>query len=85
MDFANETFTAVIDKGTLDALCPPDGDQQSIDQIQSMFNEISRVLKIGGRYLIVTLAQHHIVELFVDYFSKRYPIILFIPILKYIF
>ena len=37
-----------------------------------MFSEISRVLKIGGRYICVSLAQTHVILMALTYFSKMY-------------
>ncbi|RCN51753.1 methyltransferase domain protein [Ancylostoma caninum] len=70
MSFGDESFSVVIDKGTLDALLPPDAVAQQQESVRNMFAEVDRVLKIGGRYQIVTLAQEHIVKYWIEYFSK---------------
>ncbi|KIH60991.1 hypothetical protein ANCDUO_08743 [Ancylostoma duodenale] len=70
MSFGDESFSVVIDKGTLDALLPPDATAQQLETVRNMFAEVDRVLKIGGRYQIITLAQEHIVKYWIDYFSK---------------
>lgn len=47
MSFGDDTFSAVIDKGTLDALLPPGPSLQQVDAVQRMFREVQRVLKVG--------------------------------------
>ena len=37
-----------------------------------MFNEITRILKIGGRYICVSLAQGHILKELLSYFSHSW-------------
>ncbi|EPB69709.1 methyltransferase domain protein [Ancylostoma ceylanicum] len=70
MSSGDESFSVVIDKGTLDALLPPDATVQQLESVRNMFAEVDRVLKIGGRYQIITLAQQHIVKFWIEYFSK---------------
>ncbi|KAH7815386.1 putative Endothelin-converting enzyme 2 B (Ece2B) [Monocercomonoides exilis] len=51
MSFDDETFDLIIDKGTSDAiLCGTD----SYAQLSSMLKEVSRVLKKGGVYVVIT-------------------------------
>lgn len=76
MSFGDDTFSAVIDKGTLDALLPPGPSLQQVDAVQRMFREVQRVLKVAGRYLIITLAQHHIVKMFLDHFQSTQQFLL---------
>ncbi|KAK6050542.1 hypothetical protein COOONC_11951, partial [Cooperia oncophora] len=45
MSFGDDDFSVVIDKGTLDALLPPEPSEQQIDCVQRMFREVQRVLK----------------------------------------
>ncbi|WKY07434.1 hypothetical protein Q1695_007128 [Nippostrongylus brasiliensis] len=68
MSFGDESFSVVVDKGTLDALLPPDASPEQEGAVRRMFVEVQRVLKVAGRYLIVTLAQHHIVKFYMDHF-----------------
>ena len=68
MTFPELSFDIVFDKGTLDALFS-DTSLQTIQSIHKMFNEISRVTKVGGRYLCVSLAQPHIINEVLDFFS----------------
>ena len=51
MNFPNNTFDAVIDKGLLDAVVCSDGAKQNVD---SMMTEIYRVLKPNGVYICVS-------------------------------
>mmetsp|Transcript_3336 Transcript_3336/g.5190 ORF Transcript_3336/g.5190 Transcript_3336/m.5190 type:complete len:213 (-) Transcript_3336:60-698(-) len=51
MDFENESFQTVIDKGTLDSImCGDNASTNSLD----MCMEINRVLKPGGKYIVIT-------------------------------
>nr|CAB3263765.1 methyltransferase-like protein 13 [Phallusia mammillata] len=68
MQFEDESFSVVIDKGTLDAMMS--GDEMS-KQIDEMFEEIGRVLKNAGRYICISLAQDHIMKKMLDYFPSR--------------
>jgi SAM-dependent methyltransferase len=49
--YPNETFEAIIDKGTLDCLFFLD---ETNEEITKMLLELSRVLKPGGKYIVVT-------------------------------
>lgn len=68
---ADEAHTIVIDKGTLDALLPPSASESDEALVTKMFEEVHRVLASGGRYIIVTLAQPHITEFWINHF---YPL-----------
>ena len=70
MDYKDGEFNVVLDKGTLDALYSQD-DQENEEKIEKMFAEISRVLRIGGRYLCITLAQSFIAKKIVQYFTNE--------------
>ncbi|XP_059061808.1 eEF1A lysine and N-terminal methyltransferase homolog [Achroia grisella] len=61
MSFMNDEFNAVLDKGTLDALMPDDGEETQ-RRIDKYFLEIKRVLKLGGRYVCISLLQSHILK-----------------------
>uniref|UniRef100_A0A912MPY0 Methyltransf_11 domain-containing protein n=1 Tax=Haemonchus contortus TaxID=6289 RepID=A0A912MPY0_HAECO len=76
MSFADEDFSVVVDKGTLDALLPPEASEQQLDCVNKMFCEVQRVLKVAGRCLIVTLAQHHIVKHFMEHFLSKHQFLL---------
>ncbi|XP_019875061.2 eEF1A lysine and N-terminal methyltransferase homolog isoform X2 [Aethina tumida] len=68
--FDNEQFNVVLDKGTLDALMPNDN-PDTVTTITKYFEEIRRVLKIGGRYICVTLLQEHILNILLSYFPSN--------------
>ncbi|NXX78715.1 MET13 protein, partial [Urocolius indicus] len=70
MDFPEDHFQVVLDKGTLDALLT-DEEEATLAKVDRMFAEISRVLQVGGRYLCVSLAQAHVVKKAVEYFSQE--------------
>lgn len=70
MKFDNESFTVVLDKGTLDALMPDDK-TETVDKIKRYFSEIARVLKTGGRYICISLLQKHILDLILNYFPTN--------------
>mmetsp|Transcript_1915 Transcript_1915/g.4362 ORF Transcript_1915/g.4362 Transcript_1915/m.4362 type:complete len:737 (+) Transcript_1915:294-2504(+) len=62
----DKTFDLVFDKGALDALMT---DESAVEQGSKMLAEIERVLRPGGSYLCVTLAQEHILQLLVEKFQ----------------
>lgn len=60
-EFQSGQFSVVFDKGTLDALLV-DETKDTIKLVQSYWLEIDRVLRKGGRYVIVSLLQEHILK-----------------------
>ncbi|KAJ2944486.1 hypothetical protein O0L34_g3831 [Tuta absoluta] len=70
MTFENESFTVVLDKGTLDALMPDDA-TETIERIDKYFAEIKRVLKLGGRFMCISLLQSHISAKLLEYFCDK--------------
>ncbi|XP_020975767.1 methyltransferase-like protein 13 [Arachis ipaensis] len=64
MQLEDEIFDAVIDKGGLDALMEPELGPKLGNQYLS---EVKRVLKPGGKFLCLTLAESHVLGLL---FSK---------------
>ena len=69
MTFEDATFDSVVDKGTLDAIYSST-DDETVKMIEKMFDEITRVLKVAGRYICITLAQDHILEKLLLYFES---------------
>ena len=68
MEFLDNEFSVVLDKGTLDALMTDESEEVGA-QVDQMFAEIGRVLRLGGRYICVTLAQDHILKKVLAYFT----------------
>lgn len=64
MQFEDESFIAVIDKGGLDALMEPELGPKLGKQYLS---EVKRILKPGGKFVCLTLAESHVLNLL---FSK---------------
>lgn len=70
MSFDDSHFGVVLDKGTLDALMT-DCSAEVSELVDKMFGEIARVLRVGGRYVCVSLAQEHIVKKVLHYFPEQ--------------
>ncbi|KAK0400340.1 hypothetical protein QR680_003454 [Steinernema hermaphroditum] len=68
----DSSFNVVVDKGTLDALLPK-GDAKNVEYtvVEGYFDEVVRVLKPLGLFLIVTLAQEQIIRFVTSYFEKK--------------
>ncbi|KAJ4846031.1 hypothetical protein Tsubulata_002546 [Turnera subulata] len=64
MQFAEKSFDVVLDKGGLDALMEPELGPKLGDQYLS---EVKRVLKLQGKFICLTLAETHVLDLL---FSK---------------
>ncbi|CAK9136524.1 unnamed protein product [Ilex paraguariensis] len=60
MQFPDESFHAVLDKGGLDALMEPELGPKLGNQYLS---EVKRVLKSGGKFVCLTLAESHVLGL----------------------
>ena len=69
MTFSDGTFDCVLDKGTLDAIFS-NTDDATVTKVGHMWGEISRVLKAGGRYICITLAQEHILDAILEHFNS---------------
>ncbi|XP_078497199.1 eEF1A lysine and N-terminal methyltransferase [Lissotriton helveticus] len=70
MKFSDSHFQVVLDKGTLDAVLT-DEEEKTLERVNQMFAEVSRVLQVGGRYLCVSLAQDHILRKVVGHFTRE--------------
>lgn len=64
LEFADNTFDVVIDKGTLDSVLCGEG---STGNCNKMCREISRVLKGGGTYIVISYGQP---DYRLNYFDK---------------
>ncbi|KAL8486884.1 hypothetical protein ACS0TY_023540 [Phlomoides rotata] len=60
MQFANETFDAIVDKGGLDALMEP---KLGSELGYLYLFEVKRIIKAGGKYVCLTLAEAHVLDL----------------------
>ncbi|XP_068665189.1 uncharacterized protein [Aristolochia californica] len=64
MQFTDGSFDVVLDKGGLDALMEP---EHGADLGNRYLSEVRRILKSGGKYVCLTLAESHVLGLL---FSK---------------
>lgn len=67
MQFKDEEFSVVLDKGTVDALTP---DSDDTTKLYAVLKEVSRVLRIGGRFLCISLLQTHVLQALLKWFSS---------------
>lgn len=70
MSFDNESYSVVLDKGTLDAMMSEESDALN-EMIQKYFSEVTRVLKPMGRFVIVSLLQEHIIKSLIEFFPSH--------------
>lgn len=64
LQFGDESFDVVIDKGTMDALMCDKGDvwdpsEELIAEVKAEVDEVVRVTKVGGVFLYITFGQPH--------------------------
>ncbi|XP_031837673.1 eEF1A lysine and N-terminal methyltransferase homolog [Nomia melanderi] len=69
MTYPSDTFSVILDKGTLDALMP-DTKENTTTIVNKYFKEITRVLRNGGRYICISLLQEHILTELLSYFPS---------------
>lgn len=67
LTFEDEQFNVVLDKGTVDALSPRGGDG-NILKLCAVLGEVARVLKVGGRFVCVSLLQKHVLNSVLNWF-----------------
>ncbi|KAK6145801.1 hypothetical protein DH2020_019670 [Rehmannia glutinosa] len=66
MQFANETFDAIVDKGGLDVLMEP----KLGPRLGNLYaSEVKRLLKAGGKYICVTLVESKVLGLYDHFLS----------------
>ncbi|KAF8778548.1 eEF1A lysine and N-terminal methyltransferase like protein [Argiope bruennichi] len=70
LTFDDGIFSVVVDKGTLDALLV-DKSEEVDERINTMFSQIERVLRNGGRYLCFSLLQEHVLNKLLDWFIDK--------------
>ncbi|CAG0915076.1 unnamed protein product [Notodromas monacha] len=61
------SFSVIVDKGTLDAIAN-DASEVSLQSAKRLCQEYARVLKLGGRCIIISLLQDHILRLVCEFF-----------------
>eukprot|EP00850_Spirogloea_muscicola_P011442 SM000071S21066 [mRNA] locus=s71:264129:269803:+ [translate_table: standard] len=72
--FPDATFDVVFDKGGLDALMGEPGEEATAVG-QRFLTEVARLTKPnGGRYICITLAQEHILELLLANFRSQWEV-----------
>ncbi|PON31454.1 Methyltransferase type [Parasponia andersonii] len=71
MQFEAVTFDAVLDKGGLDALMEP---EMGSDLGNQYLSEVKRVLKFGGKFVCLTLAEAHVLGLLFSKFRSGWKI-----------
>eukprot|EP00850_Spirogloea_muscicola_P008546 SM000045S16291 [mRNA] locus=s45:698278:703942:+ [translate_table: standard] len=72
--FPDATFDVVFDKGGLDALMGEPG-EEATEVGQRFLSEVARLIKPnGGRYICITLAQEHILELLLANFRSQWEV-----------
>ncbi|KAG0456449.1 hypothetical protein HPP92_024237 [Vanilla planifolia] len=65
MQFREESFDVVLDKGALDALMEPN---IGLELGNKYLNQVKRVIKSGGKYLCLTLGESHVLGLLFSLF-----------------
>lgn len=70
MDYKDGEFTVALDKGTLDALMV-DNSEKVVADVETMFNEIDRVMRLMGRYICISLLQEHILHEVIHFFAEK--------------
>ena len=73
----DESYSVVLDKGTVDALMTEDTVEVR-ERMDEMLGEVERVLRLGGRFVTVSLLQPHILHHLVHWslnmgWPIRYP------------
>ncbi|KAK8786005.1 eEF1A lysine and N-terminal methyltransferase-like [Amblyomma americanum] len=69
MQYKDEEFSVVLDKGTVDALTP-NSDETTIAKLSAVLAEVSRVLRVGGRFVCISLLQTHVLEALLKWFCS---------------
>ncbi|XP_022094933.1 methyltransferase-like protein 13 [Acanthaster planci] len=70
MDFDDGSVNAVLDKGWLDSIMA--GSQEgAVETASCFFDQIHRILKMGGRYVCITLAADQTARHLLEYFSEK--------------
>ena len=71
MEFQDNDFDIIFDKGTLDAIFT---DNKTTSDVNEYFKECLRVLKVAGKFVCVSLAQEHIIAAILQFFYNGFTI-----------
>ncbi|CAK9266746.1 unnamed protein product [Sphagnum jensenii] len=74
LQFAESSFDVVVDKGSLDALTGEP--EEPLTAAKSLLSEVKRVLRPGGQYVCVTLAQKHVIGVLLETLRQGWEICL---------
>ncbi|CAK9212256.1 unnamed protein product [Sphagnum troendelagicum] len=74
LQFAESSFDVVVDKGSLDALTGEP--EEPLTAAISLLSEVKRVLRPGGQYVCVTLAQKHVIGVLLETLRQGWEICL---------
>lgn len=69
-EFGDASFSVIVDKGTIDAIFVDDSDSTD-EYVQKYWSEMDRVLRVGGRYVIISLLQKHIIAGLLKRFARN--------------
>nr|XP_054770161.1 eEF1A lysine and N-terminal methyltransferase-like [Lytechinus pictus] len=70
MTYEDCSFSVVLDRGNLDARMKEKKEESEV-LVDKMFGEIGRVLKVGGRYICITIALENLISKLLSYFSSE--------------
>jgi ubiquinone/menaquinone biosynthesis C-methylase UbiE len=69
MTYESNAFDVVLDKGALDAIASDDSDDVT-RLVDRVFSEVARVTRPNGRYVVVSLAQDHVLARLLAFFTQ---------------
>ena len=79
MKFEDNSFDAVMDKGTLDAVFPEDT-EINLERVKGLFKRIMGILRENGSYFIISLLQEHILNAILgslgDFYVKIHEVLI---------
>ena len=68
LQFSDQEFDLVIDKGSFDALCC-DQTEETQKQVLKYLQEVTRVIKSGGSYMCISLLQDFVLQALLNFFT----------------
>uniref|UniRef100_A0A0B6ZBE2 Methyltransferase domain-containing protein n=1 Tax=Arion vulgaris TaxID=1028688 RepID=A0A0B6ZBE2_9EUPU len=69
MTYSDGYFHVVLDKGTLDALLVSE-EPNVVNNVKAMFAQVTRCLRLGGRYIVISLLQDHVQKVLLNHFTQ---------------